>query len=145
MLLPKKIKPEDQWYAGGFGSGLAESASFPAGLVLCHSDSSCFGVSSEREAGGRGSSPCQWAGMGFHVPWEHTWSLPSRDLNIPKRQEQQSAENTRGEHPGQGSSSSILCACSRSQECAHRLDIRDLHKMSFILLFPQILDCFCKY
>lgn len=76
-----------------------------------------FGVSTVREAGGRGSkggnSPCQWAGMGSHGPWEHTWSLPSRVLNIPKRQEQQSAENTQ-EHPGQGSSSSILCACLRS-------------------------------
>lgn len=60
-----------------------------------------FGVSSARQAGGRGSSPCQWAGMGFHVPQEHTWSFPSRVLNIPKRQEQQPAENTRGEYPGQ--------------------------------------------
>lgn len=112
-----------------------------------------FGVSSARGAGGTGSkgasSLCQWVGMGFHVPQEHTWSLPSSVLNIPKSQEQQSAENTRGEHPDRGTDgaaappSSVLgvplCLFQISQ-CAHRLDIRDLHNMSLNLLLPRILN-----
>lgn len=40
MLLPKKIKAGN--HAGGFASGLAENPHFPAGLVLCQSNSSWF-------------------------------------------------------------------------------------------------------